>query len=300
MASPGRRLNLDVTSTAQPAQPSPSTQTSTQDGRPAGVPLVVEVWSDVVCPWCYIGKRRLEAALAGFEHRDQVEVVWRSFELDPTTPRSDQPGGGSDIATYLGRKYGGGREAGLAMNARVTEVAAADGLDYHLDRATRANTIDAHRLLHLALEAGGPALQGRLKERLMAAYFTDSEVVDDPDTLRRIGADAGLDPARVEEVLSSDAFADDVAADVEQARAYGANGVPFTVVDGRYGVSGAQPVEVFDQALRRAWADRTPQLVPVGEVGEVGKVGEVAGAAGSGPGSGAAACGPDGCEVPRP
>jgi predicted DsbA family dithiol-disulfide isomerase len=222
-------------------------------------PLVVEVWSDVVCPWCYIGKRHLEAALAGFEHRDAVQVVWRSFQLDPSAPRSDQPGGGEDVATHLGRRYGGGREAGLAMNARVTEIARRDGLDYHLDRAVRVNTVDAHRLLHLALELGGPQLQGALKERLMAAYFTDGEVVDDAHTLQRIAVDAGLDAARVADVRAGPAYAEEVAADVQQARAFGADGVPFTVVDRRYGISGAQPVELFEQALSRAWADRVAE-----------------------------------------
>jgi predicted DsbA family dithiol-disulfide isomerase len=221
---------------------------------------MVEVWSDVVCPWCYIGKRRLEAALAGFEHRDAVEVVWRSFQLDPSAPRSDQPGGGEDVATHLGRRYGGGAEAGRAMNERVSEIARGDGLDYHLDRAVRANTVDAHRLLHLALEVGGPQLQGALKERLMAAYFTNGEVVDDARTLQRIAVEAGLDATRVGEVLAGSAYADDVAADVEQARAFGADGVPFTVVDRRYGISGAQPVALFEQALRQAWADRVEEL----------------------------------------
>ncbi len=219
-------------------------------------PLTVEVWSDVVCPWCYIGKRRLEAALAGFEHRDEVQVLWRSFELDPTTPRSAEPGGGQDLATFLGERYGGGREAGLAMNQRVTDIAAGDGLEYHLDRAVRSNTVDAHRLLHLALEQGGPQLQDRLKEQLMTAYFTLGQAVDDHPTLRRIAVEAGLEPESVDEVLASDRFADDVRADVAQAQAFGATGVPFTVVDRRYGLSGAQPVELFEQALRRAWDDR--------------------------------------------
>jgi predicted DsbA family dithiol-disulfide isomerase len=222
----------------------------------SAAPFVVEVWSDVVCPWCYIGKRRLESALAGFEHRDEVQVVWRSFELDPSTPRSGEPGGGADLATHLGERYGGGREAGLAMNARVAEVAAADGLDYHLDRAVRSNTVDAHRLLHLALETGGPALQGQLKERLLSAYFTEGLAIDDPATLTRLATEAGLDASRVGEVLAGDEFDDEVRQDVAQARAYGANGVPFVVVDGRYGVSGAQPAELFGQALRRAWDDR--------------------------------------------
>jgi predicted DsbA family dithiol-disulfide isomerase len=226
--------------------------------------MTVEVWSDVVCPWCYIGKRRLEAALAGFEHRNDVQVVWRSFQLDPTTPRSTDPGGGQDIATFLGERYGGGREAGLAMNQRVTDIAAGDGLEYQLDRAVRSNTVDAHRLLHLALEQGGPDLQDRLKEQLMSAYFTQGLAIDDHPTLRRIAVTAGLDPADVDEVLGSDRFADEVRADVAQAQAFGANGVPFTVVDRRYGLSGAQPVELFEQALRRAWDERQAEPVSGG------------------------------------
>ena len=239
--------------------------------------MTVEVWSDVVCPWCYIGKRRLEAALADFPHRDRVQVVWRSFELDPTAPRAGQDGAGEDVATYLGRKYGGGPEAGRAMNARVTEIAAEAGLDYHLDRARRANTVDAHRLLHLALAEGGPVVQDALKERLLRAHFTDAERVDDHEVLVRLATEAGLDEGRAREVLEGPAYAEEVRADVEQARAFGASGVPFTVVDRRYGVSGAQPVEVFAQALERAWEDRAPQLVQV---------------AADGPSD---ACGPDGC-----
>lgn len=224
--------------------------------------MLVEVWSDVVCPWCYIGKRRLEAALDGFEHRADVQVVWRSFELDPTTPRSTEPGGGEDLATYLGRRYGGGREAGLAMNARVSEIAVGDGLDYHLERAVRANTVDAHRLLHLALETGGPARQGELKERLLRAHFVDGERVDTHESLQRIAVEAGLPADRVEEVLGGSAYAAEVAADVDLARAFGATGVPFTVVDRRYGISGAQPVEVFERALAQAWADRAEPTEP--------------------------------------
>jgi predicted DsbA family dithiol-disulfide isomerase len=252
-----RRRPLVLVVTTSSTSPATTPATSTATAPTAQDPLVVEVWSDVICPWCYIGKRRLEAALAGFEHRADVQVVWRSFELDPTTPRSGEPGGGQDLATYLGERYGGGRAAGLAMNEQVSQIAAGDGLDYHLDRAVRSNTVDAHRLLHLALTLGGPELQGRLKERLMTAYFTEGLAIDDPSTLRRLATEVGLDPSRVDEVLAGQEFADEVRADVAQAQAYGANGVPFTVVDGRYGVSGAQPTELFEQALRRAWDDRT-------------------------------------------
>lgn len=257
---------------------------------PLREPLTVEVWSDVVCPWCYIGKRRLEAAVR--QTGDDVQVVWRSFQLDPTSPRPGEPGHGEDVATYLGTKYGGGREAGLQMNARVSEVAAGDGLEFHLEKAVRGSTADAHRLIHLAasLDADGRrGLQDTVKERFLRAYFTDGADVSDPVVLRAVAVEAGLPAQQVDDVLASAAFARDVAADQAQAQAYGASGVPFTVVDGKYGVSGAQPVEVFVEALRRARADRVPSLVSVGSS-------SAADVTDSGTGE---ACGPDGCAVPQ-
>jgi predicted DsbA family dithiol-disulfide isomerase len=234
--------------------------------------LQVEVWSDVVCPWCYIGKRRLEAAVDRFEH--PVEVTWRSFQLDPSAPAQ-----GGDMATELGRKYGGGREAALAMMAQVSSVAAGDGLEYHLDRTTQLNTRDAHRLLHLAHELGGAPLQGALKERLMRAHFTETLVVSDHAVLQRLAVDAGLPAERVREVLESTQFDAEVETDQREAAALGASGVPFFVIDRRYGVSGAQPAELFDQALRQAWDDRKPALIT-----------PVVSSAAS-----ADVCGPDGC-----
>jgi predicted DsbA family dithiol-disulfide isomerase len=216
----------------------------------------------------------------------EVRVVWRSFQLDPTSPRTGEPGHGGDLATYLGQKYGGGREAGLQMSARVSEVAAGDGLDFHLDDAVRGSTTDAHRVLHLAatLDPDGSArLQDSVKERFLRAYFTEGQDVSDPDVLRVLAVGAGLPEQQVDDVLGSSAFARDVVADQARAQAYGAGGVPFTVVEGRYGVSGAQPVEVFAEALRRAAADRVPALVTVGT--DTDSPGE--------------ACGPDGCAVPQ-
>src|SRR3954452_16530191 len=234
--------------------------------------LQVEVWSDVVCPWCYIGKRRLEAAVERLQH--PVEVTWRSFQLDPSAPAD-----GGDMATELGRKYGGGREAALAMMAQVSSVAAADGLEYHLDRTAHVNTRDAHRLLHLAHELGGAELQGALKERLMHAYFTEAQVVSDATVLERRAVEAGLPAERVRDVLASSQFGADVETDQREAGALGATGVPFFVIDRRYGVSGAQPVELLEQALRQAWDDRKPATItPL-----------MSGAAGTD------VCGPDGC-----
>jgi predicted DsbA family dithiol-disulfide isomerase len=239
------------------------------------------VWSDVVCPWCYIGKRRLEEALAA--SGDTANIVWHSFQLDPSSTNDDP----RDLATRLGEKYGRGREWGLQANAQVTEVASEVGLEYHLDQAKAVNTVDAHRLLHLTLDLADagevPAdTQGRLKERLLKAYFTDGLPVGDHATLTDLATEVGLPADRVREVLSGTTYTEEVAADQAQALAYGANGVPFFVIDEKYGVSGAQPVEVFQEALRRANADRKPVTLITA------------------PGAttdGDAACGPDGCPI---
>jgi predicted DsbA family dithiol-disulfide isomerase len=209
----------------------------------------VEIWSDVVCPWCYIGKRRFERALAGFEHRDEVEVRWRSFELDPRAPRES---GDEEPAARLARKYGMTVEQARAAQDRVTGLAAEEGLAYRLDAARPANTFDAHRLLHLAADRG---VQAAVKEGLMAAYFTEARPIGDSETLVAVAAGAGLDEAAAREVLAGDAYAEDVAADEREAAALGISGVPFFVLDRRYGVSGAQPAELIAQALDRAWAD---------------------------------------------
>ena len=233
----------------------------------------IEIWSDVVCPWCYIGKRRLEKALAGFEHADQVEVVYRSFELDPSAPQH----GHEPTLTTLARKYGRSEAEMRQMMQHVSDTAAEEGLAFRLLDNVHTNTVDAHRLLHLALESGGPAQQRDLKEALLAAYFTRAEDVGDHAVLTAAATTAGLDAGRVAEVLSGEEYADAVAADVAQARAYGATGVPFFVVDERYGISGAQPTEVFSQVLTQAWAESHPVLQTVG--------------------GDADACGPDGCAV---
>lgn len=233
----------------------------------------IEIWSDVVCPWCFVGKRRLERALEGFEHRDDVEVVYRSFELDPTAPQH-----GHELTTgVLARKYGRSEDEMRDMQQQLIDTAAGEGLQMRLFDNVHTNTIDAHRLLHLALETGGPALQRTLKEALLTSYFTRAEDVGDHAVLTAVAVSAGLDAARVGAVLASDEYADAVAADIAQARAYGATGVPFFVVDRAYGVSGAQPSEVFTQVLERAWAESHPVLQTVGGDAE--------------------ACGPDGCAI---
>ena len=244
-----------------------------------GAVVQVEIWSDVVCPWCYIGKRRFERALAAFPHRDDVEVVWRAFELDPGAPEfvpGRRPVGTVD---RLAQKYGVGRAGALEMTRQVTGIAAGEGLEYDLEHAVAGNTRTAHRLLHAALHEGGPALQGAVQERLLRGYFTERVDVSDPDALTRLATEAGLPEAEAGLVAHGNAYADEVDADIAQAHAYGANGVPFFVLDRRYGVSGAQPLEVFTRALAQAWADRTPLTITAPPDGQD------------------ASCGSDGCPI---
>jgi predicted DsbA family dithiol-disulfide isomerase len=223
--------------------------------------MKIEVWSDVVCPWCYIGKRRLEGALAHFEHRDDVELVWRSFELDPNAPAKRTV----STAELLAIKYGMSAEQVAASQASITTLAAQEGLDYRLDAAQSGNTFDAHRLIHLAAEHGR---QDAAKERLMAGYFTAAEPVGDRATLVRLGAEIGLDGDVVRGMLDSDAYADAVRADEAEARALGISGVPFFVLDRRYGISGAQSADLLLQALEQAWTDAHP-LTLVGSTANV-------------------------------
>jgi predicted DsbA family dithiol-disulfide isomerase len=210
--------------------------------------LAVEIWSDVVCPWCYIGKRRFESALAQFEHRDEVELRWRSFELDPDAPRIAEVTGPERLAA----KYGVSLEQARAMNANVTGIAAGEGLEYRLDRTRGGNTFDAHRLIQLAADEG---IQDAVKERLMRGYFTEGEPIGDHDALARLTADAGLDPGAARALLAGDAHADSVRADEQLARQLGITAVPFFVLDRRYGVSGAQPAEILLGALQQAWEE---------------------------------------------
>ncbi|MEO9220550.1 MAG: DsbA family oxidoreductase [Mycobacteriaceae bacterium] len=233
----------------------------------------IEIWSDVVCPWCYIGKRRLEQALEQFEH--PVEIVYRSFQLDPAAPREAT----QTVAEHLGSKYGGGAQGGQQMIDRIEGVAAQEGLLFRMGLAQRGNTFDAHRLLHLALTYG-PDVQGRLKEELLAAYFLRAENVADHDVLVRAAGMVDIEEARARRVLDGSEFSEDVEADIRRASALGATGVPFYVVDGSYGVSGAQPSAVFTQVLQRAWDDAHPTLEMVGGLD-----------------ASVDACGPDGCAV---
>ncbi len=221
--------------------------------------MKVEIWSDVVCPWCYIGKRHFEAAMAQFAHADEVELVWRSFELDPNAGPSRAATG--DYAARLARKYGSSVEQAQGMIDNMVGVAAGVGLDFRFDLSRTGNTFDAHRLLHLALSRG---VQDALKERLDRATFSEGLPVSDHDALTALAVEVGLDEAEVREVLAGDRYAEAVRADEEQAMDIGITGVPFFVIDGRFGVPGAQPPERVLAALDKAWATRTPtlQMVP--------------------------------------
>jgi predicted DsbA family dithiol-disulfide isomerase len=212
----------------------------------------VEIWSDIACPWCYIGRRRFEKALDQFEHREQVEVIWRSFQLDPNAPR-DYAGTVNDL---LAQRYGMSQEKAESLNAQVSALAAQEGLEYHLDRAHPVNSLDAHRLIHLAADHG---LQGQMKERLQKAYFTEGLVVSDLDALVKLAVEVGLDADETRQILQGSLYSDAVRADVRRAQMIGVNGVPFFVLDEKYAISGAQPVEIFLTALERAWKDN-PQL----------------------------------------
>ena len=209
----------------------------------------VEIWSDVVCPWCYIGKRRFEQALAAFPHADEVEVTYRSFELDPAAPA--QRTGTHD--EHLARKYGMTVERAHQLNEQMTQTAAGEGLEFHFERIRGGNTFDAHRLLHHAAAEGK---QLELKERLLLATFTEGEPIADRAALARLAKEIGIDDA--DEVLASDRYSDNVRADEQQAAAYGISGVPFFVVDGKYGVSGAQPADLLLEVLDRAYGDSRP------------------------------------------
>jgi predicted DsbA family dithiol-disulfide isomerase len=211
----------------------------------------IEIWSDIACPWCYIGKRRFEAALARFEHRDDVRVTWRSFELDPSAP-SEREG---ERAARLAEKYGVTVEHAREMERQMTETAAGEGLDFRFDVARSGSTFDGHRVVHLAAEHG---LQDAMKERLLRGYFGEGELMSDPETLIRLAGEVGLDQDEVRQMLASDRFAEDVRDDERTATAFGISAVPTFVVDRSIGVSGAHPPDALLELLREGWARRAP------------------------------------------
>ncbi|MET0297008.1 MAG: DsbA family oxidoreductase [Microbacterium sp.] len=213
--------------------------------------IKIDVWSDIACPWCYIGKRNLEHGLAAASADDDapvVEVTYHSFELSPDTPVEFEGSTTDFLATHKGISVEQARE----MNDRVTGIAANSGLEYHMDDVKHTNTVKAHELLHFAKEQGK---QLELAERLMSAYFVEGRHLGREDELVSLAADAGLDADAARDALVSGRYLQAVRADQAQAQAYGINGVPFFVVDGKYGVSGAQPAEAFSQIVRQVWAE---------------------------------------------
>ena len=226
----------------------------------------VEIWSDIACPWCYVGKRRFEAALERFEHRDQVQVTWRSFELDPSAPH-ERPESGAE---HLASKYGTTVEDARAMEDRMTSVAAGDGLDFRFDKLRLGNTFDGHRIVHLAKQHGR---QDAMEERLMRAYLTEGQLIADHEVLQRLAVEVGLPEDEVREVLATERFADEVRDDERTAASLGIHAVPFFVVDRKIAASGAQPPEVLLQLLEQAMP--AEPVLPVVADG--------------------ATCGPDGC-----
>ncbi|MCB5183356.1 DsbA family oxidoreductase [Streptomyces antimicrobicus] len=210
----------------------------------------VEIWSDIACPWCYIGKARFEKGLAAFAHRDEVEVVFRSFELDPHST----PGRTAPVVEMLAEKYGRTLDEARGMEEHVAATARAEGLPYSTEGRLHGNTFDIHRLLHLAAARGR---QDELLDLAFRANFADGSGVYDSATLLRLAVAAGLDEAEARDVLADPtAYADAVRADEREAAELGAHAVPFFVLDRRYGISGGQPAEVFTQALDQAWAGR--------------------------------------------
>ena len=221
----------------------------------------IEIWSDIACPWCYVGKRRFEAALAEFEHRDDVTVTWRSFELDPEAPAERE----GDRAEHLASKYGMTLEQARQAERQMTETAAGDGLDFRFDIARAGNTFDGHRLVHLAKAHG---LQDAMKERLLRAYFTEGRLVSDHASLAALAEEVGLPADQVREMLASDRYAAEVREDERTAHSFGISAVPTFVVDRRLGASGAHPPEALLGLLRQGWESRTPVPVVAGPDGE--------------------------------
>jgi len=229
--------------------------------------LRIDVWSDIACPWCYVGKRRFEAAVERFEHAGDIELHWRSFELDPSAPKERSEG--VPYAERLAKKYRATPEHAQSMIDQMTETAKADGLSFRFDRIRPGNTFDAHRLVHLAAEHG---LQDAMKEAFFRAYLEEGVAIGDPDAIATVAIGVGLDADEVQGVLQSDAYAADVRGDEQQAAQLGIRGVPFFVLDRRYAIQGAQSADTVLSVLRKAHQEMAPLEVIEG-----------------------AACGPDGC-----
>lgn len=207
--------------------------------------MQVEIWSDIICPFCYIGKRKFEAALEKFPKKDEVKITWKSYQLDPNI--KFQPD--KDIYTYLAEAKGQSREWSIKMHENVVNMAKSVGLEYNFDKAVVANSFDAHRVIQLAKKHG---LGDAIEEKLFKAYFTEGKNFADHQTLTTLGEEVGLDREEILEVLSGDALADNVKSDIEEGMQLGLRGVPFFVFNRKIGVAGAQDTEIFLQALNEA------------------------------------------------
>ena len=213
--------------------------------------MQVEIWSDIACPWCYVGKRRFEAALERFEHRDDVQVTWRSFELDPSAPPEREGERGAAPGGQVRHE----RRAGSQREQQMTATAAGDGLDFRFDIARSGNTFDAHRIIHLAEQHG---LQDAMKERLLRGYLSEGELMSDHDALVRLAVEVGLPEDEVVDTLASDRFAEQVRDDEHTAGQFGISAVPTFVVDRALGASGAHPPDALLELLRQGWASPHP------------------------------------------
>jgi predicted DsbA family dithiol-disulfide isomerase len=210
--------------------------------------MKVEIWSDVMCPFCYIGKRRFEEALQDFEHQDKVEIEWKSFQLNPDIKTNPE----INIDQYLADVKGWNLDYAKQLNAQVTQMAAEVGLEYNFDRAVVANSFNAHRFSHLAKKHG---LGVEAEESLFRAYFTDGKNIDDNDTLMELGQRMGLNPTEIKAMLESDTYADEVNNDIAEAQQLGIRGVPFFVMNSKYAISGAQATPVFEETLEKAFGE---------------------------------------------
>jgi predicted DsbA family dithiol-disulfide isomerase len=218
--------------------------------------MKVEIWSDVVCPFCYVGKRKFENALGQFAHRDDVEIEWKSFQLTPDF----QPIPGESIHASLAKKKGVSEAEGRQMGDRMTLIAKEVGLDYNFDNTIPANTFLAHQLIHFAAHHGQ---QGAMKERLFAAYYLEGQDINPVETLVKLAAEIGLDAAAARQALEAGTYANEVRRDEYEAQQIGVRGVPFFVFEDKYAVSGAQPSEVFAEVLDKVWSEAHPKTQPV-------------------------------------
>jgi protein disulfide-isomerase len=210
--------------------------------------MKVEIWSDVMCPFCYIGKRKFEAALNTFPQKDSIQVVWRSFELNPSLRYKP----GRDSYSYLAEIKGQTREWAVKIHDNLTQSAKSIGLDYNFDKTKITNSFDAHRVIQLAKKYN---LTNEVEERFFKAYFTDGELMSDHETLVRLAVEAGLSRDVVTQALGTDQYAEEVRKDIAEASRLGINGVPFFVLDQKYGVSGAQDTSVFTETLQKAFGE---------------------------------------------